>query len=191
MSRASASRAAAFTKPRKCPSIHSRVKSFGTTSEKVSSVELARGRVAEPGRVRGLVECLTEPAGDVVPQAFGGRLGGRAPPFGGSSQQVAGRASIAASSRRLNPPERDSRLRQKYAYLQEFPPSTRVSTPVDSPGAASLGWQRRPGPRAALSSSRHRARRLWISRRPKTSSILTPRVRTLRPTHPPTERAHL
>ena len=37
MSRASASRAAAFTKPRKCPSIHSRVKSFGTSSENVSS----------------------------------------------------------------------------------------------------------------------------------------------------------
>ena len=52
-SRASASRAAALTKPRKCPSIHSRVKSFGTTSENVSS--LSSPAVASPNQVAYVV----------------------------------------------------------------------------------------------------------------------------------------
>ena len=68
------SRMAAPIRPRKCPSIQSRVKSFGTARMKRVVVELEAVCLPEPGAVGGVVECPSEPTGDFAPQALRSQL---------------------------------------------------------------------------------------------------------------------
>ena len=76
-SRPSTSRAAARTKPRKCPSIHSRVKSFGTTTENASS-RRAPPRPPSPNQVAYVVSLrVSRSRRETSSQRrFGGRLDG-------------------------------------------------------------------------------------------------------------------
>jgi hypothetical protein len=68
------SRTAAPIRPRKWPSIHSRVKSFGTPRRNVSSESSAPLGLGKPGAVRGLVEGPFEPTGNLVPKTLCGQL---------------------------------------------------------------------------------------------------------------------
>ena len=68
------SRMAAPIRPRKCPSIQSRVKSLGTARTKPVAVQLEAVRLPEPGSVRGVVECPSEPTGNFAPQALRSQL---------------------------------------------------------------------------------------------------------------------
>ena len=68
------SRMAAPIRPRKWPSIQSRVKSLGTPSTKHVVGQLEARDLAEPGAVGRVVEGAPEPAGDLAPQALGRQL---------------------------------------------------------------------------------------------------------------------
>ena len=119
--------------------------------------QLAGGDVAEPGRVRRLVEGVTEPAGDVVPEALGGRLdvvvhpseaplsgsrGGRAyqraPAALNALEAAFPRGKIAPICRDFSPPHR-------------FPHLWRMGPPADAADnvlslRAALSRARRPRP---------------------------------------------
>ena len=93
------SRIAAPIRPRKWPSIQSRVKSFGTPRTKRSSDELEARCLAEPGVVRRVVEGAPEPTGNLAPQALRSQLDLVLHPAA-SSSLVTRRASIAARQNR-------------------------------------------------------------------------------------------
>ena len=87
-----ASRTAARINSRKCPSIHSRVKSFGTARTNVSSVTSIPFHLAEPRPVGGVVEGPLEPACDLGPETLCSQLNRLLHPRGPGSFSTTARA---------------------------------------------------------------------------------------------------
>ncbi len=100
-SRPAMSQAAARIRPRNLPSIHSRVKSFGTSTEKASSVSSPGPGLGEPGRVGRLVEGLAQARRRALPTGSrqSARLG--APRLSEAPSVVRGRPSIATLPERV------------------------------------------------------------------------------------------
>ena len=104
--------------------------------------QVTRGRISEPRRVCRFVECLLKPARDVVPQAFGSRLGGVFHPSEAPLGSVARRASIAASPPRFQPVHSAAQAATKHLFCREFLPSTQISTGVENSAPGASEWQR-------------------------------------------------
>ena len=129
-----------------------------------------RSRRREPRLVRGLVQRVPEPARDVVPDAFGGRLGRVSPRGARCSFGVGGGASIPPLERR----DRGSDGRtvtQNLADLQGFSTSPHQSphlwtTSFTASARATLAQREQPFPDARVQVT------LWITDDPDDSSIL-------------------
>ena len=138
-----ASVTAARISSRKWPSIHSRVKSFGTASTNASSVSSRAGDLAEPGAVRRVVERPLEPTAQTsVPEALRCQLLLALHTPGDSPRSAERTASIAASPSPLNGVTAREKLAPRFAGT--FRHSTPLSTGVESRWLATHDLGMRP-----------------------------------------------
>ena len=101
-SRPVTSRIAAPIRPRKWPSIQSRVKSLGTPRTKRSSVELEALGLSEPGSVGRVVQRTPEPTSYLAPQALRSQLDLVLHPDASPSTRERGAASIPTCQNTAN-----------------------------------------------------------------------------------------
>src|SRR6266550_9165503 len=121
------SRTAAPIRPRKCPSIHSRVKSFGTPRMKASSESSAPS--ASPNQVRYVVSLrapLSRPATSLQRLSAVSSIGRSTPPYHSSPPRGSGEhTSVPEHLQCVETGEEIPR------FCRDFLHSTRLSTPVD------------------------------------------------------------
>src|SRR5919204_1177767 len=121
------SRTAAPIRPRKCPSIHSRVKSFGTPRTNVSSVSSAPSASANHVRyVVSLRAPLSRPATSFHRLSAVSSIGRSTPPYHSSPGRGSGEhTSVPATRQRVETGE------EIPWFCRHFHDSTPLSTPVE------------------------------------------------------------
>src|SRR6266508_5481705 len=121
------SRTAAPIRPRKCPSIHSRVKSLGTPRTKASSERSAPPASANQVRyVVSLRAPLSRPATSFHRLSAVSSIGRSTPPYHSSPAQGSGEhTSVSDDLQRVETGEEFLRI------CRAFPHSTQLSTPVE------------------------------------------------------------